>query len=108
MQSTNGAFYGVTAYGGESGLGTVFSLSVGLGRFVQPLPSSGAVGTVVKILGTRLTGATSVTFNGTTAPLQVVSSTEITTAVPPGATSGTIVVTTPTGNISSNVAFQVP
>jgi hypothetical protein len=38
----------------------------------------------------------------------VVSATEITTKVPTGATSGTVVVTTPSGTLSSNVVFTVP
>jgi uncharacterized repeat protein (TIGR03803 family) len=65
VQDTNGTLYGTTYYGGTDGLGTVFSLSVGLGRFVETLPASGTVGTTVIILGTNLTGATKVSFNGT-------------------------------------------
>ena len=62
--------------------GTVFSLSVGLGPFVETQPTSGKVGAAVKILGTNLTGATSVTFNGTAAVFKVVSASLITTTVP--------------------------
>ena len=50
--------------GGAGNYGTVFSLSVGLGPFVETQTTSGKVGKAVKILGTNLTGATSVTFNG--------------------------------------------
>jgi uncharacterized protein (TIGR03437 family) len=59
------------------------------------------------ILGTDLTGATSVTFNGTAAAFSVVSSSEITTTVPTGATTGTVQVTTSSGTLSSNVNFRV-
>lgn len=48
-------------------------------------PTSGKVGAAVKILGTDLTGATSVTFNGMEATFTVVSSSEITTKIPAGA-----------------------
>lgn len=87
--------------------GTVFKLSVGLGRFVKTLPTSGKVGATVKILGTNLTGATSVTFNGTAATFTVVSSSEITTTVPTGATSGKVKVVTPGGTLTSNANFRV-
>jgi len=62
----------------------------------------------VKILGTDLTGASSVTFNGTAATFKVVSSSEITTNVPAGATSGVVKVVTPGGTLTSNAVFQVP
>ncbi len=106
-QATNGNFYGTTTLGGTNNLGTVFSLSVGLGPFVETQPTSGKVGAAVKILGTNLTGATSVTFNGTSATFTVVSKSEITTTVPTGATTGTVEVTTPRGTLKSNTKFYV-
>jgi uncharacterized repeat protein (TIGR03803 family) len=108
MQATDGSFYGTTTRYGTYGPGTVFSLSVGLGPFVKTLPASGKVGAAVKILGTSLTGATSVTFNGIPQPaFTVVSASEITTTVPTGATTGTVQVVTPGGTLSSNVPFTV-
>jgi uncharacterized repeat protein (TIGR03803 family) len=107
VQHTNGTFYGTTKYGGASGDGTVFSLSMGLHPFVETLPASGKVGSAVKILGTNLTCATSVTFNGTTASFTVVSSSEITTTVPAGATTGSVSVTTSKGTFKSNRKFRV-
>jgi uncharacterized protein (TIGR03437 family) len=74
---------------------------------VETLTTSGAVGASVTILGTDLTGATSVTFNGTAAVFTVVSSSEITTTVPAGATTGTVEVATPKGTLSSNAPFRV-
>jgi uncharacterized repeat protein (TIGR03803 family) len=107
VQATNGDFYGTTFYGGENGDGTVFSLSVGLGPFVEALPASGQVGATVKILGTRLAGATSVAFNGTAAVFTVVSSSLITATVPTGATAGFVTVTTPSSALKSNKIFSV-
>ncbi len=107
VQGTNGTLYGTTEEGGVNGEGTVFSLSVGLGPFVETLPSSGKVGAAVTILGTNLTTATSVTFNGTAATFTVASSSEITTTVPTGATSGTVEVTTPSKTLKSKVDFRV-
>ena len=109
VQDTNGTFYGTTYYNGagSSDAGTVFSLSVGLAPFVKTVPTSGAVGASIMILGTNLTGATKVTFDGTAATFTVVSATEITATVPTGAKKGTVVVTIPSGTLKSNVAFVV-
>jgi uncharacterized repeat protein (TIGR03803 family) len=107
IQDTNGNFYGTTTYGGKYTDGTVFSLSVGLGPFVETQPTSGKVGAAVEILGTSLTGATSVSFNGKAAKFTIVSSSEITTTVPTGAMTGPVVVTTPGGTFTSNVNFRV-
>lgn len=112
MQDTNGKFYGSTYEGGTSsactdGCGTVYSLSVGLKPFVETQPTSGKVGAAVIILGTDLTGATSVSFNGTAATFTVVSSSEIKTTVPTDATTGSVTVVTPNGKLKSNVVFRV-
>ncbi|RTQ48200.1 T9SS type A sorting domain-containing protein [Hymenobacter gummosus] len=71
-------------------------------------PSTGAIGSLVTITGTNLTGATAVAFNGVNAPsFTVVSATSITVTVPTGATTGTISVTTPGGTASSPNVFTV-
>jgi uncharacterized repeat protein (TIGR03803 family) len=106
-QDTNGTFYGTTVNGGAGNIGTVFSLSLGLKPFVETQPSFGRVGGAVNILGTNLTGATSVDFQGTAAKFTVVSSTEITTIVPAGAKTGKVRVVTPGGTLISNVNFRV-
>ncbi len=107
LQATNGEFYGTTTGGGATAHGTVFNLSVGLGSFVETNPASGKVGTTVTILGNNLTGSTSVTFNGTAATFTVVSSTEIKTTIPSGATTGKVKVKTPHGTLTCNVNFRV-
>lgn len=115
MQATNGTLYGTTSTGpmivvgcNGFGCGTVYSLSMNLGPFVTTVPTSGKAGRGVRILGTDLTDATHVTFNGRKAKFTVVSPTEITTTVPKHATTGTVNVTTPSGTLSSNVVFRVP
>ena len=107
MQATNGTFYGATYFLGSDGVGTIYSLSTGLGPFAQTVPTSAKVGSPVVILGNNLTGTTSVKFNGTTATFTVVSDTEIKTDVPTGASTGYVTVTTPTVVLNSNVQFQV-
>jgi uncharacterized repeat protein (TIGR03803 family) len=107
VQDTSGAFYGTTQTGGANNDGTVFSLSVGLGPFVETQTTSGETGASVKILGSDLTGATSVTFNGTAATFTVASRYLITTTVPAGATTGKVQVVIPSRTLSSNVPFRV-
>lgn len=106
VQATSGKFYGV-ALGGSQDDGTIFSLDTGLGPFVQPVPSFGTVGRQILILGTNLTGATSVSFNGTSARFRVASSTLIKATIPAGATSGFVSVVTPNGTLQSNSPFRV-
>jgi uncharacterized repeat protein (TIGR03803 family) len=107
VQATNGKLYGTTSSGGANSDGTIFRLSVGLGPFVETRPTSGKVGAAVIILGTDLTGATSVTFNGVAATYNVVTDSEIKTTVPTGATSGKVKVMTPNGTLTSNLVFRV-
>ena len=109
MQATNGDLYGWTIGGGNLRIaGTIFRLDLGLGPFVALQTSLGEVGAKVIILGTDLTGATSVTFNGTPATFTVNSTGgAITATVPTGATTGTVKVTTLSGTLVSNKPFQV-
>lgn len=114
MQATDGNFYGVMTAGGPSkcftggeGCGTVYKVTTGLPPFVALHPDYGKVGSNVKILGNNLTGTTGVTFNGAPATFTVVSDTYIKTTVPPGATTGTLEVTTSSGTLTSKVSFQV-
>jgi uncharacterized repeat protein (TIGR03803 family) len=106
VQGTDGNFYATTYQGGDN-YGTVFSLTMGLSPFVETNPTSGVVGERVAILGNSLMGATAVRFNGTAAKFKVVSSTEIVTEVPSGASSGKVTVTTPGGTLKSNTAFRL-
>jgi uncharacterized protein (TIGR03437 family) len=109
VQGTDGNLYGVAEgiVGKNFNSGTIFKISLGLAPFVKTLPLAAHKGTQIFILGTDLTGATSVTFNGTAAAFTAVSATEITATVPAGSTSGTVKVVTPGGTLSSNVSFRV-
>ncbi len=112
MQATNGEIYGTTFAGGSSencsgGCGTAFSLSEGLGPFVEADPNFGEIGQIVNILGNNLTGTTQVFFNDAPATFDVVSSTLIKAQVPSGAATGVLNVVTPSGTLSSYLSFQV-
>ncbi len=112
-QATSGTFYGIANKGGRAdcypggGCGVVFTMEMGLGPFVTANPNGARAGRVVTILGNNLTGATSVTFNGVGATTFKAFDTYIEAEVPTGATTGTIEVTTPSGTLDSNIAFQV-
>lgn len=107
VQATNGTLYGGMGGGRRTCCGSIYSLSVGLPRFVKTVPTMGDVGGAVIILGNDLTGASSVTFNGIPAAFTVVSDTEIIAAVPTGATTGTVEVSRPHRTLRSNVPFQI-
>ncbi len=108
VQHTNGTLYGVSYQGGNYGLGVVYSLNLGLGPFVTLASSTGKAGQAAQILGQGLSGATGVTFNGVAAAsFNVVSDTYMTAVVPAGATTGPVVVTTPTGALTSNKNFRM-
>jgi uncharacterized repeat protein (TIGR03803 family) len=113
LQATEGGFYGATAYGGVNGApcpqgcGTIFSLSTGLGSFISLTSALGKPGQQIGILGQGLAGSTAVTFNGVPGSFKVVNETFITATVPSAARSGFVAVTTPTGTLTSNVAFDL-
>jgi uncharacterized repeat protein (TIGR03803 family) len=107
VQYTNGELYGVTQFGGTDNLGTVYSLNMGLAPFVNTPVFAGREGSSVLILGNHLTGASEVSFEGSSAKFKVNSDTQMTATVPIGATSGWIRVITPNGVVKSRKAFQV-
>jgi uncharacterized repeat protein (TIGR03803 family) len=106
-QHTNGKIYGMTISGGPIGMGVVYSLDLGLSPFVKLLPTSGRVSNSIGILGQGFRGTTAVSFNGTAATFTVKSSTYMTAVVPPGASTGFVEVTTPSGTLMSNTKFRV-
>lgn len=70
-------------------------------------PVTGAVAQSVTLTGTNFVNVTSVSFNGTSTPFTIVSPTEISTAVPTGASSGAITVVTGLGSVTSATSFTV-
>ena len=94
----------VTTPGGTASSSTNFKVKPKVSGFT---PTSGPVATSVTIDGFTFIGATKVTFNGVRATFTVVDYHTITTTVPAGATSGTIVVVTPSGNGRSPRSFTV-
>jgi IPT/TIG domain len=95
----------VTAPGGTGSSLTNFTIAAP--TITSFTPTSGPIGTSVKITGTNLTGATAVTFNNVAATFVVNSATQITATVPATATTGKIKVTTPGGSATSTADFVV-
>lgn len=112
-QSTDGNFWGTTEGGGQSSsgcpqaCGTIFTLGVGQGPFVETTPLAARAGTAISLLGNNLAGASSVTFSGIVATFSVVSVTKISVTVPAGAKTGKIKVITPHATLASKAAFRV-
>ena len=103
----------VTTLGGTATSATGYTVTIPLPTVTKLTPATGGVGTSVTLTGTNFTGATAVLFTGATAatpvsaPFTVISATSIVTAVPAGAKSGKISVTTPGGTGSSTASFTV-
>ncbi len=94
----------VTTAGGTGTSVAVFSVS----PLVKTIaPASGVAGSTVTITGATFTGATVVKFNGVAATFSVLSSTQISATVPATATTGKVMVTTPSGSGFSATNFTV-
>ncbi|AKQ47101.1 hypothetical protein TH63_17980 [Rufibacter radiotolerans] len=80
---------------------TLFTVTPPAPTITSLSPSSGPVGTIVRITGTNLSNPTSITFNGTTAlEFGEIDANNLQVKVPAGATSGPLVVTTAGGEAS--------
>src|SRR5689334_20828953 len=96
----------VVTVGGQASNGSAFTVKPAITTLA---PTSGVVGTSVTITGTTFgatQGASTVTFNGTSATPTSWSATSIVVPVPAGATTGNVVVTV-SGQASNGSSFTV-
>jgi uncharacterized repeat protein (TIGR03803 family) len=117
FQHTTGPVYGDTQRGGTGDVspctagqcGVFYSWNNSVLRaFVSLLNYSGKVGKMIEFLGQGFVkGKTTVSFNGTAATPTVVSGTYLTAAVPSGATTGLVTVTTSGVKLASDRVFRV-
>lgn len=114
IQDSNGTFYGQTNgganyCGGQGGLcGIVYSLSTGLGEFVETQTGSGKEGAQIGILGQGFGSSSVVEFGGVPATsITRQGTTFIKATVPAGALTGNITVTTGSVTLTSNKTFRV-
>jgi len=104
----NGATTGPIAVENYLGIGLSPTDFVVPGPTISSLnPGSGPVGTLVIIGGTGFSDVVEVRFNGVAAPILSHSSTQISTQVPEGATTGPIKVIAPSGTATSATDFIV-
>jgi len=108
VQDTNGTFYGTTFGGGVHGDGTIFSLSVGLGPFVETKTTFGKEQAKIGILGQGFGSSSAVKFGGVEATsVTRMGTTFINATVPSDALTGPVTVTTTLGTLTSNTTFNV-
>ena len=111
--TSNGLYAATTGYDMATGLG-VPNVGALLTALLAQLPTitsfSPVIGTTyatIVITGTDLASATAVTLNGVSLPFTVVSNSQLSFTVPPGATGGAIAVTTPAGTVSASGVFTL-
>ncbi len=71
------------------------------------IPSSGPIGTLVTITGVNLGNPTAFLIGGTTALVVADSGTKLVGLIMPGAITGSISITTGSGNVVSNSSFTI-
>jgi hypothetical protein len=95
----------ITTAGGTATSAAAFTVIPAVKGFT---PTSGPVGTSVRIGGNSFTGTTGVSFGGVAATsYQVISDQEVDALVPAGAVTGHVAVTTPGGTGTSPATFTV-
>jgi uncharacterized delta-60 repeat protein len=97
----------VTTNAGTGASSATFTVTAGTAAPVITgfTPATGAQGTTVFITGSGFVGATSVKFNGVSAPFIVTNALKIQATVPANATDGQITVTTAGGTATSPTYF---
>jgi len=111
MQNTNGIIYGSTYSGtGVAGLGAAFQLNIGAAPFISLVTPvySGKVASTVGILGQGFSSSSVVKFGGTAATTTTLTGTTyILAAVPTGALTGDVTVTTGSTKLSTTASYKI-
>jgi hypothetical protein len=111
--AVTGTIQVLNSQGQQATSSTAFTVTAGnSGSFITSFsPASGSVGTQVYIQGSFTGSETAVLFNGVAAPFSINCSggscQSINATVPPGATTGPIMINSPNGNAVSATTFTV-
>jgi RHS repeat-associated protein len=100
----------VYSYDAVGNLVSIARQSATATSIIEVDPDSGSVGSPVTIYGTGFSptpAENTVTFNGTTAAVTSATSTTLVATVPPGASTGSVGVTSPNGSATSSSLFTV-
>jgi len=111
--TSGGLYAATTGYDMATGLG-VPNMGALLPALVTQLPAitgfsptTGTTYATIVITGTDLAAATAVTLNGVSYPFTVVSNSQLSFTVPPGANGGAIAVVTPAGTVTASGVFTL-
>ena len=106
---TNGKIYGLAYHGGAKvPYGAAYSFTNSLLPFTETvMRKSAKEGTVIEMLGQGFKAATGVLFGTSSATFTAASNTYLTATVPPNATTASIEVLEPTGNLLTPLKFKV-
>ena len=106
---TNGKIYGLTFHGGtHAPYGVAYSFSNSLLPFTETvMRKSAKEGTVIEMLGQNFKTATGVLFGTSSATFTASSNTYLTATIPPDATTASIEVLEPSGNLLTPLKFKV-
>ncbi len=97
----------MTTPGGSTGAGQfTYLVPAPTISVLRPDAGNGCGGTAVVIVGTNLSGATSVTFGGAAGTINSDSSTDINVTAPGGSGTVTVAVTTPGGTATASFTFS--
>jgi uncharacterized repeat protein (TIGR03803 family) len=109
FQNTNGLLYGLTQSGGigTPSQGVIYSFNIGAAPFARLELTSGQAGSSIGIFGQGFHAATGVTFGGVAATFTALGDNYMTVTVPSGGKSGSVVVSIPSGNLTSNKTFKL-
>jgi len=106
---TNGTIYGLAFHGGtKAPYGVAYSFTNSLLPFTETvMRKSAKEGTVVEMLGQGFKSATGVLFGTSSATFTATSGTYLTATIPPNATTASIEVLEPSGNLLTPLKFKV-